>query len=144
MPATNKPLSFDVFPGHIYIRNIISTTHSENPRFRNTRFTSLLLLRRNVTWILFLGNLTQKRLNLVAKRIAGVPRVFSSFRNRLRSSVERKPRMIWELVKKKKNDRAYDGLYWLTLSVYNKSNFSVQIELRMTLCWYFHIKLYKD
>ena len=36
---------------------------------------------------LFLGNL---RLNLVAKRIAGVPRVFSSFRNRLRSSVERK------------------------------------------------------
>ena len=40
--------------------------------------------------ILFLGNLTQKRLNLVAKRITGVPRVFSSSRNRLRSSVERK------------------------------------------------------
>ena len=40
--------------------------------------------------ILFLGNLTQKRLDLVAKRIAGVPRVFLSFRNRLRSSVERK------------------------------------------------------
>ena len=39
---------------------------------------------------LFLGNLTQKTLSLVAKRIAGVPRVFSSFRNRLRSSVERK------------------------------------------------------
>ena len=91
MPATNKPLSFDVFPGHIYVISYqlhIVRIHASGIPVSLPYCCYGEVLRERPT--LFLKNVTQKRLNLASKQIAVVLRVFSSFRNGLRSSVERK------------------------------------------------------